>query len=85
MHTGFTQFPNIYFGGEHIGGIDDLKSHFMTKQHASRILRDNGIKINVTTMDDFDFENTSVSETDETEEFRSSSRGGSWQNYQMGT
>lgn len=24
MHTGYSLFPNIYFGKEHIGGFDDL-------------------------------------------------------------
>ena len=25
MDTGFGAYPNIYFGKEHIGGIDDIK------------------------------------------------------------
>ncbi len=25
MHTGYSNFPNIYFGEEHIGGLDDVK------------------------------------------------------------
>ena len=28
MHSGYHHFPNIYFGREHIGGVDDLKSYF---------------------------------------------------------
>ena len=27
MDTGYMSYPNIYFGKEHIGGLDDLKSH----------------------------------------------------------
>ena len=27
MDTGYMNYPNIYFGKEHIGGLDDLKSH----------------------------------------------------------
>mgnify|MGYP000844834178 FL=1 len=27
MDTGYKSYPNIYFGKEHIGGLDDLKSH----------------------------------------------------------
>ena len=25
IHTGYSAFPNIYFGEEHVGGLDDLK------------------------------------------------------------
>jgi glutaredoxin len=28
MHTGYQSFPNIYFGHEHIGGLDDLQPVF---------------------------------------------------------
>ena len=27
MDTGYLSYPIIYFGKEHIGGLDDLKSH----------------------------------------------------------
>ena len=27
MHTGFSTFPNIYFGSKHVGGYDDLLAH----------------------------------------------------------
>ena len=30
--TGFLNFPNVYFGRNHIGGIDDIKSHLVTKE-----------------------------------------------------
>ena len=26
MDTGYESFPNIYFGKEHMGGLDDLQS-----------------------------------------------------------
>ena len=28
IHTGYTSFPNIYFGEEHVGGLDDLKGRY---------------------------------------------------------
>ena len=27
LDTGYLNFPNIYYGTTHIGGLDDLKSH----------------------------------------------------------
>ena len=32
MHTGYTNFPNIYYGEEHIGGHDDIKVLLETPQ-----------------------------------------------------
>ena len=32
MHTGYTSFPNIYYGEEHIGGHDDIKVLLETPQ-----------------------------------------------------
>ena len=28
IHSGYSSFPNIYFGEEHIGGLDDLKGRY---------------------------------------------------------
>ena len=30
MLTGFNKFPNVYFGNEHIGGLEDLLCHEST-------------------------------------------------------
>ena len=32
MHTGYSSFPNIYYGEEHIGGHDDVKVLLETPQ-----------------------------------------------------
>ena len=26
MHTGYCNFPNIYYGEQHVGGLDDIKT-----------------------------------------------------------
>ena len=30
IHTGYSKFPNIYFGEDHVGGLDDLHGLLMT-------------------------------------------------------
>ena len=32
MHTGYSSFPNIYYGEDHIGGHDDVKVLLETPQ-----------------------------------------------------
>ena len=43
MDTGYSLFPNIYFGKEHIGGHDDLKFCFSISKMKNEKLVDNGI------------------------------------------
>ena len=43
MHTGYSQYPSIYVGEEHIGGIDDLRSHLLDDKSRERLFRENGI------------------------------------------
>lgn len=38
MHTGYANFPNIYFGEEHVGGFDDLKAFLQDESVANRII-----------------------------------------------
>jgi glutaredoxin len=52
MHTGYSSYPNIYFGEEHVGGIDDLKAYLSDTSVANRIIGENGIVLSVTTTDD---------------------------------
>lgn len=52
MHTGYAQYPNIYFGEEHIGGIDDLKAYLSDPSVAERIIGENGIVLSVTSSDE---------------------------------
>ena len=52
MHTGYSNFPNIYFGEEHVGGIDDLKAYLSDPSVANRIIGENGIVLSVTTSDE---------------------------------
>lgn len=52
MHTGYANFPNIYFGEEHLGGLDDLKAHLMDSNATNRIIGQNGIVISATTDDE---------------------------------
>ena len=52
MHTGYANFPNIYFGEEHVGGIDDLKAYLSDPSVANRIIGENGIVLSVTTSDE---------------------------------
>ena len=39
LDSGFMSYPNIYFGHQHIGGIDDLKSHLMSKSSIKNLKR----------------------------------------------
>ena len=43
LHTGYEQFPNIYFGETHVGGLDDLKGHMQTAASSHKICEDNMI------------------------------------------
>ena len=52
MHTGYANYPNIYFGEEHVGGIDDLKAYLSDPQVTNRIIGENGIVLSVTTTSD---------------------------------
>ena len=61
MHTGYQTLPNIYFGHEHIGGLDDLRTHILHTRSFQRILKANGIDITTTDSDrewdvDIDFQ-----------------------------
>ena len=51
MHSGYRSLPNIYFGREHVGGIDDLRAHFLHTSSFKRILNSNGIDISTTDSD----------------------------------
>jgi len=44
MHTGYAQFPNVYFGEEHVGGYDDLVSYFQSTKTQERVMAQNGIQ-----------------------------------------
>ena len=48
MHTGYGNFPNIYFGEEHVGGLDDLKAYLMDRPTTDRVMGDNGIVLTTT-------------------------------------
>ena len=37
MDTGYLNYPNIYFGKTHIGGLDDLKSHLQIPHHLQKL------------------------------------------------
>ena len=39
MDNGFNLFPNIYFGKEHVGGFDDLKSYLSCEGGTCRLIR----------------------------------------------
>ena len=43
LHTGYVNLPNIYFGQDHIGGIDDLTGHLEHYEQAQHICEINGI------------------------------------------
>lgn len=45
MHTGYTSFPNIYFGNEHVGGLDDLQSTFSIPGEMNKLLQRNEIPV----------------------------------------
>jgi glutaredoxin len=42
MDTGYSLFPNIYLGKEHIGGYDDLKFYFSISRIKEKKLVENG-------------------------------------------
>ena len=71
MHTGYENFPNIYFGEEHLGGLDDLKAYLMDRTATNRIIDQNGIVLSATTDDE-----TSVSQ--ESSEYRFSEKYVLW-------
>jgi hypothetical protein len=62
MHTGYEYIPNIYFGEEHMGGLDDLKAFLMDRTATNRIIDQNGIVLSATTDDE-----TAVSSQEESE------------------
>lgn len=37
LDTGYTSLPNIYFGKQHIGGVDDLKSHLQNPNQVMKL------------------------------------------------
>jgi hypothetical protein len=67
MHTGYETFPNIYFGEEHVGGLDDLKAYLMDKTETNRIIGQNGIVLSITTDDE-------KTESQESNEYRFSEK-----------
>ena len=48
LHTGYAELPNIYFGNEHVGGLDDLKSYLSSNADIKRLIDENGISSSVT-------------------------------------
>ena len=60
MDNGLCQFPNIYFGTEHIGGYDDLKSYLLCDGEICRLINQNGIKITTTGTDSEELENAFI-------------------------
>lgn len=44
LETGYTQFPNIYFGNEHIGGRDDLVGYLHSQNVFEKLMNENGIQ-----------------------------------------
>ena len=45
LHSGYSGFPNIFFGQEHIGGLDDLKAHVLDQNSVNRAIQANGITL----------------------------------------
>ena len=45
IHTGYSKFPNIYFGEDHIGGLDDLQGLLIQNENESvlEVLRKVGV------------------------------------------
>jgi len=70
MHTGYTQYPSIYVGEEHVGGVDDLKSHLLNEQSTLRLFRDNGIQQGTSTTDFSDFEDGQYRGSKDDQEFQ---------------
>lgn len=46
--TGYAQFPNIYFGTEHLGGFDDLIGYMQNQNIFDELMYKNGIQTSVT-------------------------------------
>lgn len=65
MHTGFSSFPNIYFGNEHVGGLDDLQSTFSIPGEMNKLLQRNEIPVEAGEYTQMDFSSTSMSDMDE--------------------
>lgn len=63
MHTGQTSFPNIYFGNEHLGSLDDLQSTFSIPGEMNKLLQRNEIPVEAGEYTQMDF--TSTSDMDE--------------------
>ena len=51
LHSGYSGFPNIFFGEEHIGGLDDLKAHILDQKSVNRAIEANGITMSSATED----------------------------------
>ena len=62
MHTGQVQFPNIYVGSEHLGGLDDLLTAFSLDGLMNNILQRNDVPV---TVDPKDYGMSSQSEQEE--------------------
>ena len=43
MDTGYYQLPSIYFGEEHIGGIDDFRAYLSCDSTLQRMLDKTGV------------------------------------------
>ena len=60
MHTGFGNFPNIFFGQEHIGGYDDLKAYMSDANTTDKIMGQNGIVLSNTSDEDVSSINSDI-------------------------
>mmetsp|Transcript_12181 Transcript_12181/g.20533 ORF Transcript_12181/g.20533 Transcript_12181/m.20533 type:complete len:186 (-) Transcript_12181:655-1212(-) len=58
LDSGYSQFPNLYFGQEHLGGMDDLVGYLRSQNTFERLMNKNGIQPSTS---------TEVSATDEEE------------------
>ena len=53
LHTGYSDLPNVYFGNEHVGGLDDLKSFLSDNATKFRLIDENGISITTETEEEY--------------------------------
>ena len=56
LHTGYSKLPNIYFGNEHVGGLDDLKSYLSCNTTNRRLIDENGISTSITETEEEEYE-----------------------------
>lgn len=54
LDTGYSQFPSIYFGHEHIGGLDDLISYVGCSESMQKVTAQNGVQSTGTTSESAD-------------------------------